>query len=158
MASPVTTIIKVKTYLKDYLLNQYGNDEGIIEFQRGNNILNRLQSFINKPPEKIIKPDCYVEVLLPFSETRDPRVYNYLSVNSQKIIARDIYYEFFSILHRHIMLHEKTMYKEEAYILFYETYKINESNISLQTLKKNHYRYMNRKVKKTIINVSSSDD
>lgn len=151
--SQITVQLKVDDYLKDYLISSYGEEGNIISFPERSDLSLRVRSLLNKQPNEFSRIEgSFVEVKLPFSDTKDPRVYNYLSANSQKIISRDVYYEFYAVLHRHMKEFEKSMLKEEAFWLFYEMYNIDLDHIKFETLKKNFYRFMQKKVRKTIIN------
>jgi len=143
--SQYTTELYIKPYLKDFLVGKFGDEP--IKFPRGHDLINRITRLTSKQPYRNFKRYNNLKILLPYNDLKDPRIYNYLSDNSQKVIERYIYYLFNEVLHEHIMRNKKDMSIQGAIYNFFEIYRINMDNITLEGLKKKYYRFIKKSVK-----------
>jgi len=137
-----TTEIYIKPYLKDFLMGQFGDEP--IKFPRGCDIINRIVRLTDKQPIKLQSRKYNIKILLPYNNLKDPRIYNYLSENSQKIIERYVKYLFNEILHEHIMRNKRDMLIHGSIYNFFEIYEINMDNITPDGLKKKYYRFIKK--------------
>jgi len=146
--SKVTININIKTYLADYLRAQHKSSPVI--FRKNCSISLLIRDLLVKQPANKAINKGNLSIILPYNNIKDPRIYNYLSENSIQIIEREIYYEFFAVLHRHMKKYESKMTKENSLKLFYELFHLNEDDIKFDTLKRNFRRYLNKKARKSI--------
>lgn len=148
MSEKITIKIQIKDYLADYLRAQHDSDP--VQFKKNDSIGLFIRDLLVKQPANQAPNEGNLEVVLPYNQVKDPRVYNFLSENSQQILEREIYFEFYAVLHRHMKQYEGKMLKENALKLFYELFRLNEDTIKFDTLKRNYRRYLNRKSRKNI--------
>ena len=143
-----TISIPLKPYLRDYLIARFGAEP--IRFPKGSDESIRLLDLLNKPPiGRINKGAATFE--LPYSDFKDPRVYNYLSDNSIAIFSRylaDIFWhDFRDQMRANERIYPGIQYKDSIG-MFTEKYSIHPDSIEFETLKKHYYRH--RKKRKTV--------
>jgi hypothetical protein len=144
--SDITTAIEIKSYLKKYLVKVYGPEP--ICFPKNHDYNRLFVRLLQKPPSDY-KPEppsdkCIAQIMLPFNNLKNIRVYNYLSRESQIIIRKEIDADFMLDYKKYI---EKTMIEQkvtrkEATLLCMKMYEISETEITFDAFYKNFYRKM----------------
>lgn len=141
--------IKMKPYLKDYLVHLYGSEP--IRFNDRSKYNELIMQLISKAPDDYIpsrETEGIVQIQLPYNNKKDVRSYYYLSMNSQEIIQQRIYAMFyaevFHFVNKCAMNKNKgyaTLSIKNAIILFLEQHGINPDSVTYETVRKQYYRY-----------------
>ena len=91
MCSNQIITIKVKSYLKKYLIKLYGDEP--VKFPQRHNynrfLIQRLSKTGKHFFKKINDKSDYIEIMLPFNELKDIRSYNYLSEENKIAFRKD---------------------------------------------------------------------
>ena len=97
----VTTRIKVKPYLKEYLIGKYCAGEDMpIQFPDKTEVYHIIWNLLEKRPVNVPVDTGNLEIILPYRrEGKSPLVYNYLGLRSHRIIERNISVMMWSELH-----------------------------------------------------------
>lgn len=138
----ITTKIKLKTYLKEFLISLYG-DEPLI-FPQNSDLLIFLHTFRMKPPKKrvtIPEEETNTTIIIPFQKMgRDSRTYNYLGRRAQIELQKKVHTLFCVTLNDYIAqkVHIEHLSWQAAIELFAEEFEI--TGISLEGLKQKNYR------------------
>ena len=79
----VTTKIKLKPYLREFLIAKFGEEP--IRFPENSDLLALIHVLRIKPPKRdIVQDDVNTEIVIPYQRLgRDPRTYNYLGKRAQ---------------------------------------------------------------------------
>ena len=79
----VTTKIKLKPYLREFLIAKFGEEP--IRFPGNSDLLALIHVLRIKPPKRdIVQDDVNTEIVIPYQRLgRDPRTYNYLGKRAQ---------------------------------------------------------------------------
>lgn len=140
----ITTKIKLKPYLKEFLIHLYGKEP--IRFPEDSDLLVFLHTFRTKPPRPDIQQsqvmaETNTEIVLPFQRAgRDPRTYNHLGNRAQIEFQKKVHTFFCVTLNDYVAckVHVQNFAWQAAIELFAEEYNITE--ISLDGLKQKNYR------------------
>jgi len=147
--SEYTVDIKIKPYLKDFLIGLYGHEPilaskteilGLIIFP----LLEKPQS--NSVIYKYNKDES-VKIALPYvTGSKDPRWTNYISEENQRMFNTLIYKIFSIILHNYLDSRVSIGYKIKTAILdFCDEYKLSPYNSNYETFKRSYCRYRKKK-------------
>ena len=148
-----TISINLKPYVRDYLLARFGatplsfgEGQGV-RLPKSSDESIRLLDLLNKPPAgKINRGNT--TIILPYSNHKDPRVYNYLSENSIQILSKYLADIFWHDFRTQMRANERTypgiQYKDSIN-MFIEKYAIHPDSIEFETLKKHYYRHRKKR-------------
>ena len=146
----LTVFIKIKPYLKAFLISVFGEEPVFIPKNFDGLYINIFEKLLIKPNVRdiISIPDNkndYIEIILPYYPNTNINVKNFLSANSQRIIEQriaDIFWETFYHYISDLLKHNISI--NGAIYSFMERYNLPfDSNIE-DTLKKSHYRRKNK--------------
>lgn len=130
MPSGITVKIKLDKFYQEFLKHQFlQSKSGFFIFDKSHDLSIKLGILLTKPP-KDFTPKQYgketFEIELPYSDVKDVRSYNYLSVNNEKILCNHIHLYFKIIFHEEIhRLRELGFQKKEAVLVFMSNYDIS---------------------------------
>lgn len=158
MPSPFAVKIKVPPYLKKYIVCQSENKSEPLIFhhkhiysisisQKLSNF-NALKYFDINEKENIKEhlhastPDHnYVTILLPYSREKDPRRFNYLSVNDKRKFRQEVRDDFYFEMIRYVIKQMRyNKQRKEAIYEFYDKYNITEDDLKFESI----YRHTSR--------------
>ena len=147
MCSNQTIRIKVKSYLKKYLIKLYGPEP--IKFPK-NHYYNRFIVLRLKKPgkyfyEKIDDPSNYIEIMLPYNNLKNVVSYNYLSHESKielrKEFLKDFRADFSKFISDKI---SEGFNRSDATILLMNYYDLDDDDITFDAF----YRKFSREQRK----------
>lgn len=151
MPTPMTVILEVKPYLRQYLLSIYGPQEPIV-FPRRSDFNSFLIRHIGRPPENarhVKETGPVIEIAIPYTRLKNPESHNYLGFNDRVALRREIEREF--IYNYHLFVREKMregMERKIATLMFMDAHKITEDELTYSAF----YRNFNRMLQKSRIN------
>jgi hypothetical protein len=152
MPSMVTVKIKVEPHIKKYLVAQSENKSEPLVFHRKHvyiiSLIKKTTDFNAHNHFKIDekgnvieylsphKPDDnHVVICLPYSRDKDPRKFNFLSVNAKRKfraeVSDDFYYELIRFVIRRI---RRNIPRTDAIHEFYKLYEITEDDINFESI------------------------
>lgn len=142
----ITTKIKVKDHLREYIIGRYNNfDESPIQFPNQTDIYILIWDLLVKRPVNCQIDQGNLEIVLPERYgSKPPAYYNYLGIRSQKKIERKIEIMMWADFREYI---EKERRKNGSLIIdvvhqFMSRYGI--TSISEDALVKSYYRWRKR--------------
>ncbi len=154
----MTVRVRMHPQYADFLKNEFGTNDKhqVFATERhpiGKLIKNLLRTNPANPDKREYARDAYIEFILPEYEDINTDYRNYLSLNSERIIASKIKSRFYYELHQFIieMAGSGLIELRRVVILFCEQFGIDESNFKTNTLEREYrrYRYRTEIVKKT---------
>lgn len=150
--SDITVLCQMKPHLRNYLDAKYGNgiESGLPIVISQRNFLGKIVvSLLSKTPKHPIYPDNQDSIAfqLPFMQGFNIKTYNYLSSNSQRIIARRVHELFHMELHAFISkgTRSKKLTQQNLIYFFMEKYELEE-HITFDALKRSYYRFIEKEV------------
>ena len=158
MAKGMTIRVRMHPMYADFIKNDLGvNDKHqVFASERdplGRLIKNLLRTNPVNPDKREYCRNAYVEFILPDYEDVNTDYRNFISENSERIIASKIKSRFYFELHEFIIDMFGSGLKEirRAIIVFCEQFNINEQNYKVNSLEREYRRYRERLeiVKKT---------
>lgn len=152
--------IPIKPYLKDFLVNIYGQEP--IPTSKKNIIGILVEPILKKPPvdyipqQTISKPDNILIEIIKCKKKKEleknPLYYHYISLDDQLKLQRGILnifnHIFYTFTDSYILAYSKGNIKYEIKNCiddFCNEYDINKDNADYEMLKKNYYRYRIKK-------------
>jgi len=144
-----TVFIKMKPYLKAFLISILGNEPIFIPQNQDGNYLRIIEKLLIKPTVRdiISIPDDksdYVEIMLPCYKYTNISIKNFLSQNSQKIIEQRVNDLFWEAFYVHMTdLAKDNVNILNATILFIEKHNIPFKGDVEEMLRKGYYRRKN---------------
>lgn len=137
----VTTKIKLKPYLREFLIHLYGPEP--IDLPQDSDLLVFLHAYRIKPPGIPVLDTSIAntELIVPFQKGgRDPRTYSYLGKRAQIEFQRKVHTLFCATLNDYVAnkVHVEFLPWQAAIELFAEEFELTE--ISLDGLKQKNYR------------------
>lgn len=148
--SEITVLCKLKPHLRNYIEAKMGS--GIasgepIEITTRNYLGKTVKTLLSKTPKIPLYPNKEESLVfkLPYFSDKNILSYNYLSVNSQKIIQRAVQDVFFLELYALVSkaTRKKKYTQKEAINFFMETYELYD-HITFDALKRSYYRFIER--------------
>ena len=158
MAKGMTIRVRMHPMYADFLKNQFGMNEKNQVFATERDPLGKLiKNLLRTNPEKQEKreycKDAFVEFILPQYEDINTDYRNYISENSERIIASKAKSRFYYELHNFIIEMDASGLTElrRVIILFAEQFEIKETSYKINSLEREYrrYRYRLEIVKKT---------
>lgn len=146
----VTSRIKIKEYLKEYLISIYDGEP--VRFPDDSDLLATLHDVrIIRPCNAPEDDDCNLEIVIPYQKVgKNARTHNYISRRGQLELQKKVQRLFTAHLNEFIMDCRLKGYEYQASIeLFADKY--NLQSISIGGLKKKNYR---KRVKKRLHDVN----
>lgn len=144
-----TTKITITNYLAEYMAGKYGNHsiKELIQLPDSIDLYQTLYDLMQRRPINASQFDngnlwlCLPQRRHP---GKDPQYFNYLSLESAKIIDDKIYTMFWADLHDYLdkKKHEEGIFFEDAAYEFLAMYSIE--SITVDGLKKNHKRWRDK--------------
>lgn len=140
--STITTKIKLKHYLREFLIHLYGEEP--ICFPQNSDLLVFLHTYRTKPPKPgviEVLEETNTELAVPYQKSgRDSRIYNYLGRRAQIEFQKKVHTLFCATLNDYVAqkVHVEHFTWQAAIELFAEEYEITA--ISLDGLKQKNYR------------------
>ena len=141
-----TISINLKPYIRDYVIARFGPEP--IRFSKGSDESLRLLDLLARPPAGRINRGN-TTFKLPYSDFKDPRVYNYLSENSIAILSKYLANIFWHDFRDQMRANERTypgILHKDSINMFIEKYAIHPDNIEFETLKKHYYRHRKKRI------------
>jgi hypothetical protein len=136
----ITTSIKIKPYLREFLLHAYGEEP--LRFPDSSDLLAFVHELrIKRPTRATGEPVGNLLLAIPFQKHgKDPRQYNYLTPRSQRVIQNKVNTLFTATMNDYVArkVHVLGLEYREAIELFIEEYGID--SISFEGLKQKNYR------------------
>ena len=141
----VTTKIKLKPYLREFLIAKFGEEP--IRFPENSDLLALIHVLRIKPPKRdVVQDDVNTEIVIPYQRLgRDPRTYNYLGKRAQMEFQKRVHTLFCITLNDYVAhkVHVEQFEWQAAIELFAEEYHIE--SITTDGLKQKNYRDRNGK-------------
>ena len=154
----MTVRVRMHPQYADFLKNEFGTNDKhqVFATERhpiGKLIKNLLRTNPSTPDKRDYARGAYIEFILPDYEDINTDYRNYLSLNSERIIASKIKSRFYYELHEFIIEMAGSGLTElrRVILLFCEQFGIDESHYKINTLEREYrrYRYRIEIVKKT---------
>lgn len=154
----MTIKVRIHPMYADFVKHVFGaNAKGQVFASEKHAIGLLIKNLLRKQPEKFKKidylPGTYIEFILPNYEDVNTASRNYISENSEQIIASKIRSRFYYELHDWIItMHGSGITeKRRAIMLFCETFEISEDNVKANSLERAYKRSRDKEeiVKKT---------
>ena len=142
----ITVFIKMKPYLKAFLISLYGNEPIFFPKTKEAIFVNKIEKLLSKPPHDFsdVIPDEkeeYLEVILPYFKYTNINTKNYLSENSQKIIEEQSDKLFWEAFHDHMLdSFREQISRIRAVVSFIEKYDLPYDDKIEDMLRKSIYR------------------
>jgi hypothetical protein len=139
-----TTKIKIKAYLREFLVHEYGEEP--VRFPDNSDILAFIHELRIRQPKQAPPPAGNLEIVIPFQKHgKDPREHNYLTRRSQLVIQNKVYTLFSAVLNDYVArkVHLLGLEYRDAIGMFMEEYEID--SITYDALKQKNYRDRNGK-------------
>ena len=138
----ITVSIKIKPFLKAYLLSIYGNEP--IFFPKQDKFNDRIAFLLDKqPPDNTIKPASsdHLSVIIPYFEHINITSFNYMSENSQLVFENAVQSRFW-VTYEDFMdeCFKQDIQVSKAIVLFIEKYKLPYTTEIEDMLRKAIYR------------------
>ena len=140
----VTTKVKIKPYLREFLVHVYGEEP--VRFPDNSDILVFIHELRVKQPRAIARVEGNMEIVIPFRKHgKDPRQYNYLTPRAQRIIQDKAYTLFTAVMNDYVArkVHVLGLEYRQAIEMFMEEHEIE--SITYDALKQKNYRDRNGK-------------
>jgi hypothetical protein len=141
MVDRPTVKIKIKPYLKQFLISVYGEEP--LYLPKRDKLADRLAWCLNKPPDQIPPPDpeANLEIVLPWFEQVNIHQYNYMSRRGQYAFELFVQQRFWVTFEEFMDLNYRAgLTKYASFMLFLERYNIEEDSSMAQSLYKSLYR------------------
>lgn len=136
----ITTNIKLKTYLKEFLIHLYGEEP--IKFNDSSDVLAYIHELRIKRPRHANEDNGEnTTIVIPYQRYgKDPRTYNYLTPKAQTVIQTKIHTLFAATLNDYIAhkVYILSIDYHTAIEMFAQEYGIK--GITLEGLKQKNYR------------------
>lgn len=149
----ITTKIEVPQHLKEYLIGKFCDlQDSPIHFPDKTDIYHIIYDLLERRPANIYVDAGNLEIVLPErSIGKDPKIYNYLGIRSQMILARKIDRMMWAEVHDYLdeQKHTYSITYIDGIHNFMTMYGID--SITEDAFKKNYYRWranLRRKEKK----------
>lgn len=164
MANGMTIRVRMHPMYVDFIKHMLGtNNKGQIFATEKNPIGLLIKNLLRTRPEKTQRIDYteseYIEFILPNYDDVNTDYRNYISENSERIIASKIRARFVYELHDWIMtMHGSGITeKRRAILLFCETFEISEDHYKLNSLEREYKRSRDKeKIMKKTRKIASS--
>jgi len=154
MGSGITVEIRIKPYLKEFLIAFYGGHHPV-EASKKNVIGTYLEPLLERPPEKLPgknKDDTYITILIPEYHGRRPDSYNYISEHNQKVFNNMVHAFFKELMLKYVDDRMRLGFtKKDSIYQFCHNYKIPFDKVNYEMLKKKYDRH-----KKSVANLKKN--
>lgn len=151
MSSGEIVEVRIKPYLKNYFINQYGEEP--IKATTSNKLFPFLLQFLTYRPKNWKPPESRADNILfelPYSEYVNVRSMNYISPKHFSEISNFFYGKFWGdfISYMNEKMFRKRWQQKYAIIRFMDDNNMDWNKTDMETLKKIYYRYLYQSGKK----------